>query len=324
MAALTAAQLEQFEEQGYLIVEDVLDPALDIAPVMEEYEGVLDRLAESLLAEGAISSTYRELPFADRLTRVCAESGRNFPQHFDIALPQKGVTTDTPIHVGPAVFRFLTNRRLLDVVESVVGPEIYSNPVQHIRMKLPQRAVTRNGKYSSNVLKTAWHQDNGVVLPEADGATILTVWIPLNEATIENGCLSVVPGSHRGDLIDHCPSSTWGLAIPDRLVPEDRAVPLPMRAGSVLLMNQRTIHSSLDNLTEDQVRISFDLRYQPVGQPTGRPLFPGFVARSRSRPEQVLDDPRAWAQLWLDTRERLARAEDTAFNRWSADSPVCA
>ena len=36
------------------------------------------------------------------------------------------------------------------------------------------------------------------------------------------------------------------------------------------------------------------------------------------------DDPKAWAKLWLDTRERLARAEDTSFNRWSADSPVCA
>jgi hypothetical protein len=89
-------------------------------------------------------------------------------------------------------------------------------------------------------------------------------------------------------------------------------------------MNQQTIHSSMDNVTEDQVRISFDLRYQPVGQPTGRPLFPGFVARSRTRPEQALDDPKVWAKLWLDTRERLARAEDTAFNRWSADSPVCA
>jgi hypothetical protein len=89
-------------------------------------------------------------------------------------------------------------------------------------------------------------------------------------------------------------------------------------------MNQQTIHSSLDNVTDDQVRISFDLRYQPVGQPTGRPKFPGFVARSTARPEKVLNDPEQWARLWLDTRETLAREEDTAFNRWSADSPVCA
>ena len=46
-----------------------------------------------------------------------------------------------------------------------------------------------------------------------------------------------------------------------------------MRPGSVLLMHQRTIHSSLENLTDDQVRISLDLRYQPIGQATGRPAF---------------------------------------------------
>ena len=79
-----------------------------------------------------------------------------------------------------------------------------------------------------------------------------------------------------------------------------------------------------DDVTEDQVRISFDLRYQPTGQPTGRPSFPGFVARSASRPEQVLNDPEQWARLWLDTRETLARREDPSYNRWSADSPVCA
>jgi ectoine hydroxylase-related dioxygenase (phytanoyl-CoA dioxygenase family) len=144
----------------------------------------------------------------------------------------------------------------------------------------------------------------------------------LTDATPENGCMQVIPGSHREGLKDHCPVDQ--LRIPDALLELDRAKPLPMTAGSALLMNQRTIHSSLDNVTDNQVRISFDLRYQPVGQPTGRPSFPGFVARSASRPEQVLNDPEKWARLWLDTRERLARRDDPAYNRWSADSPVCA
>jgi hypothetical protein len=97
-----------------------------------------------------------------------------------------------------------------------------------------------------------------------------------------------------------------------------------MPAGSVLLMHQRTLHCSRDNVTGDQVRISFDLRYQPVGQPTGRPAFPGFVARSRARPERELRDPVAWARLWEDTRARLAARDTPVFNRWRADSPVCA
>jgi ectoine hydroxylase-related dioxygenase (phytanoyl-CoA dioxygenase family) len=37
-------------------------------------------------------------------------------------------------------------------------------------------------------------------------ATILSCWIAVTDATVENGCLQVIPGSHRRDLIDHCPT----------------------------------------------------------------------------------------------------------------------
>ncbi|MCC7371178.1 MAG: phytanoyl-CoA dioxygenase family protein [Chloroflexi bacterium] len=324
MKVLTPAQRQQFEDEGYVVVDQVLDPAREIAPVMDEFSGVLDDVAASLRAEGAIASTYPELSFSDRLTRICAESGRNFPDRFDISLPFKGVQRDTPIHLGPSVFRLMTSPRLLDAVEDIIGPEIFSNPVQHVRMKLPRRAVSDAFRNSSLMSKTGWHQDIGVILEEADVATILTVWIPLSDATEENGCLEVIPGSHRNTLIEHC-STTGGMRIPDILLPAQRSRPLPMPAGSVILMNQQTVHASLDNVTEDQVRLSFDLRYQPIGQPTGRPAFPGFVARSAAHPETVLSDPAGWARLWLDTRERLARIEEELrFTRWNSESAVCA
>lgn len=322
MTGLSEAQRDLLATEGYLVVEGVLDPVHDIGPLMDEYAGVLDRIAASFQAEGVIREDYRGLPFTDRLIQICQESGRSLSQYFDISLPQTGIREDTPIHVGPAVFGLLTKPRLLDVVETIVGPEIYSNPVQHIRMKLPPRAVTSASSDGLNS-RIPWHQDNGVILPEADEATILTVWMPLNDATIENGCLQVIPRSHRGDLAPHCPTAK-GAAIPDALIAQERAVPLPMRAGSILLMQQRTIHSSLDNVTTDQVRISFDLRYQPVGQPTGRPAFPGFVARSLAHPETVLRDPGAWAESWLETRARLAARENPTFNRWQAGVGVCA
>jgi hypothetical protein len=322
MRVLTPAQLSQFREEGFLVVERVLDPDRDIVPVMAEYGEVLDRIAASLEAEGILRSTYRELPFRERLIRICIDSGRNFPQEFDISLPQTGVKADTPIHVGPAAFRLLNTPRLLDLVEDLIGPEIYSNPVQHIRMKLPRRAVAPSG-YSGLVSRIPWHQDNGVILPEADAARILTVWMPLTEATVENGCLQVIPRSHRGDLVAHCPTEK-GVAIPEKLLPAAQAVPLPMRPGSVLLMTSRTVHSSLDNVTEGEIRISFDLRYQPIGEPTGRPAFPGFVARSTAHPESVLRDPAAWARLWHDARARLAAQENPTFNRWQAGVGACA
>lgn len=324
--SLSIGQREQFETEGYLVIEDVLDPELDLQPIIDEYAGVLDAIAGALHEQGAIGATYDGLPFVERLIRVCAESGRNFPQHFDFSLPQTGVSHTTPIHVGPAVFHTLTNPRLLDVVEALIGPEIVSNPVQHIRMKLPRQAVATSGGYSSLISKAPWHQDNGVILPEADAASILTVWLPLTEASVDNGCLQLIPRSHRDGLTAHCPAEA-GLTIPTSLLPTHQApVPLPMRPGSVLLMTQRTIHSSLDNVTTDQVRISMDLRYQPIGQPTGRPAFApaAFIARSRAHPEQVLRDPAAWASTWLALRDRLAEQDNPTFNRWTAEAAVCA
>ena len=227
------------------------------------------------------------------------------------------------MHTGEAVFNLLVNSRLLDCAESILGPEILSNPVQHVRMKLPRHVV--HVKNPSNLaVAVPWHQDNGVVVEEADETEMLTVWLPLNDATIENSCMNVVPYSHRDDeLAVHCPG-VGGVWIPEKLVDIANAVPLPMQAGSILLMHSKTMHCSYDNKTQDEVRWSFDLRYQPIGQPTGRPVFPGFAARSRANPESELRDSTTWTQMWEDARPKLAASSTENFNRWSADHPVCA
>ena len=86
------------------------------------------------------------------------------------------------------------------------------------------------------------------------------------------------------------------------------------------------MHGSLDNTTGDQVRISIDLRYQPPGQPSGRPDFPSFLVRGAGTHgyDEVLDDPAEWRQLWADAQRRLSQQETPRFNRWDADSPLCA
>ncbi len=88
-------------------------------------------------------------------------------------------------------------------------------------------------------------------------------------------------------------------------------------------MSRWTCHASLAN-TSDQIRWSFDLRYSPVGQPTGREEFPGFVARSRSNPESELHDPETWYAMWRDARDNLALRDDPTYNRWTESNPACA
>jgi hypothetical protein len=104
LGALTSAQVEQFQRDGYLLVEDMFDPVADIDPIIEEYEGVLDALADKLYAQGEISSTHAELPFGQRLIEIYKESGAVHAQYFDFSLPQADVREDTPFWAGPAVF----------------------------------------------------------------------------------------------------------------------------------------------------------------------------------------------------------------------------
>jgi ectoine hydroxylase-related dioxygenase (phytanoyl-CoA dioxygenase family) len=326
---LTAEQVAQFEDQGYLVVEGLLDPKTDLDPVIAEYEGVLDRLANELHAVGAIASTYADLPFSDRLVAVYRDSKKVHAQYFDFSLPQDGIRHDTPFWTGPAVFATLTNPRILDAIESLIGPEIYSNPVQHVRLKPPEHLTPVDPATGAVQLgATPWHQDNGVIRAEADDSEIITVWFPLTDATVENGCLSVVPYSHRDGLLPHCPASVenpsgFGVHIKERHFDANGAVPLPMKRGSALFMTKRTVHNSYSNKS-GAVRFSFDLRYNPIGQPTGRGMFPGFIARSKAHPESELHDAGVWTEMWTEARRALAEGEQPSFNRWNAFSPACA
>ena len=98
---------------------------------------------------------------------------------------------------------------------------------------------------------------------------------------------------------------------------------MPIERGGALFLHRRTMHASLRNLS-DGARWRFDLRYQPVGQPTGRPWFPSFVVRSRSHPETEVRDPEVWGSLWRQTRTRLAtQPPEGKFNRWTGEEAVC-
>ena len=324
---MTKEQLDHFDHFGFVAVEGVIDPKNVIDPVIDEYAGVLDNLAEKLRAEEKITSKYEGLEFGDRVTKIYAESGEVHNKYFDFTLSQANVTHDTPFWVGPAVFNALSAPSLLDAVESLVGPEIYSNPVQHVRIKVPEKDAPRDDE--GNVIYGAapWHQDCGVVNPEADETQMITVWFPLMDTDEENGCLQVVPGSHRAeDMLTHCPGGKivqGNLMIPESEFEAGKAVAVPLKKGDALFFSKYTVHSSFPN-NSDRIRWSFDLRYHPVGQATGRSFLPGFVARSRSNPASELRDAQKWREMWEAARVALAESEKPVFNRWDGSEAVCA
>jgi hypothetical protein len=319
MGRLSAAQVERFHDEGYLVVRGLFDATATLDPVIAEYGQVLGRLADELVGKGQIQSPYDELDFNDRMIAIVRDSGHTYSQHFDCALPAGEITPATPFWAGPAVFSMLRNPDILDAIESLIGPEIYSNPVGHVRIKPPesiQPIDPSTGK--AEVGATPWHQDNGVVTEDADATDMVTVWFGLSDATVENGCLTVVPRSHHEGLHEHCS----GRILERHFHPEE-AVAVPMERGSALFMSKRTVHNSLPNRS-DHVRWSMDLRYHPVGQPTGRSAFPGFVARSQAHPETELHDAAAWNEMWQEARRALSAGEVPKYNRWDPNSPTCA
>ena len=309
--ALTEAQLARFREQGYLAVEGVLGDA-DLAPIWREYTELLDTIARRLHAEGVIADAYADLPFEARYPRVLAEYPRLY-KFLNISLPlinEEADPCEWTMHSGSAVFELLRHPRILDVVESIIGPEIFSNPVQHVRLKPPAPDVPDDVAEYSNIGMTTWHQDYVSLLDEVADTSLLTVWVAVTDATPENGCLVCVAGSHRDGLVQHRAGVTMASEphIPPENIDEANVRPLPLARGGIILFDKFTHHASLPNRS-DRLRWSFDLRYNPTGQPTGRPAFPGFVARSRKDPESELRNPDTWAALWNDARRRILSGE---------------
>jgi ectoine hydroxylase-related dioxygenase (phytanoyl-CoA dioxygenase family) len=214
----------------------------------------------------------------------------------------------------------MTSSGLLDCVESLLGSELTSNPIQHVRIKPPGRIVDAS-EVRSFVTATEWHQDRATALHEADETRMVTAWVAITDATVENGCLQVIPGSHRRALQAHCPQPQLG--IPDRILQADVAESLPVKSGGMVLFHPLTIHGSLENRTTS-IRWSFDLRFHETGQASGRPMFPSFIARSRANPHTELRDAQRWKQLWLDARANLADHDAVEIHRWSAEAEICA
>ncbi|MEM6888611.1 MAG: phytanoyl-CoA dioxygenase family protein [Pseudomonadota bacterium] len=313
---LTPKQISRFDRDGYLVIEDVV-PADLRQRIEAEYSDLLDSLYTAWVRDGRLSAPHG-LDFWGKL-HAAYTAGCDWFQPMDISLPGDRISADTPFHFGPAVFDLVRCPQILDVVESLIGPEITSNPIQHIRIKPPAPAL-QTGEARAHITQTDWHQDRGVGLEEADETQMITVWVAMTDAHESNGCLQVLPQAHHG-MLPHCPKTQ--MAIAEGFIDEADGLPLPVKAGGIILFHPLTPHASLPNGT-DTFRWSFDLRYNVTGQPTGRAHFPAFVARSTAAPHRVLCNWRDWRSSWEEARAQLASAPHVPIHRWQSDAPFCA
>jgi phytanoyl-CoA hydroxylase len=291
---LSQSQLDFFQGEGYLVVERVFDDA-DLQPVIDEVTAAIDERAEALVESGELSRTYAEFPFETRLAQISRETDKVARSIWDGRLS------------GPAFFNLITHPKLLDVAEQFCGEELIASSVYRLRPKIPF--------YDHGAVP--WHQDSGYFEPYCDKSLVLTVWLPLVDATEENGCLWVLPRQHEGEVLRHQSRPGKGyLEIPESELPPGEPIPAPVPKGGVLLLTNRTPHVSFENKTE-MVRWSMDLRYQSAALPTNAPItrlpnedVPGdgvplacyppeadFLVRSKARPHEVLRDAAQFHRL---------------------------
>ena len=276
---LSQTQIDRFHEEGYLQMNDVLAPA-DINPVIWEFEGIIDRRARELCTQGRLTALYEREPFDRRIARLAVEE--------ESIAGQLGPT----VARGAAMFYLMRNPMILDVLESLIGTEILCHPTHVVRPRMRDNFNTTERWRPTD--QVPWHQDAGVLRPEADNSLLVTVWIPLSEANEENGCLVVLPGSHKYGCRRHQPTNSY--QIPAEELPPGKPKTLPIKPGGVILFSNLVCHSSLPHAS-DRVRWSIDLRYQDPSQPTGHPYFSGFIVRSDKNPERELSYPE-WVSLW--------------------------
>lgn len=282
--SLTQEQISDFQTNGFVIAQDIFTAA-DLQPVIDEINRMIDERARALHAEGKITQLHENEPFERRialLSKECPEINRRI---------------DIMDSRGRAMFNFLHNERLLNVVESLLGRELSCNPIQHLRAKLPWTGEGEQPHEES----VPWHQDAAVTSEDSEASEIITFWLPLVDATAETGCMEIMPEVFKLGYLEH--EDAGGTTIVPQQLPHVKPVVAECRKGGIVIMNKYTPHRGTSNRS-GIVRWSLDLRYHKTGAPSGRSFHPSFVVRSRTNPDSILTDHEEWSRMWEQALEQ--------------------
>jgi phytanoyl-CoA hydroxylase len=263
----------QFEEQGYVIVEDCLEPEA-IRQARAAMEELVEQHAQKLLAAGKIADAREREPFETRLFRLYESCLDEAPKSFRRELHLAGL------------FDVFFNPRLLDLTETFLGGEIRLYPNYTARPKLPEHAAT----------EVLWHQDGGYTHGQVEALRMVNLWTPLVPVRVENGCMQFIPGTHCLGAVPHEQRRHYLEIAPDYLdLRMEQAVAIELDPGDVVLFHNLLFHRGLPNHSRT-VRWSLDWRYQDATQPTMRE-HTGHIARSRAHPERAVNSAEEWARL---------------------------
>ncbi|MCX5660823.1 MAG: phytanoyl-CoA dioxygenase family protein [Planctomycetota bacterium] len=207
---LTPAQVKRFRDEGYLILGQLASPDRVI-----RLRAAYDECVEKLRREGKFKNT-----------RVASNDKGE----------ELGVYQIRAAHLlHPAFDELVRDKALLDMVEQIIGPNIRLCLMQGL-YKPPHRGAA-----------VTWHQDDQYFKVDIADA-VVSCWFAIDEATIGNGCMWVLPRHHR-ELMPHVPTvdkQGYELATVD----EATAVACELPPGHAMFHHGLTPHQSLPNTTD--------------------------------------------------------------------------
>ncbi|MBX7131735.1 MAG: phytanoyl-CoA dioxygenase family protein [Fimbriimonadaceae bacterium] len=212
---LSEDQIRFYHENGYLSIPSIM-PRDEVEWMREVY----DRLFEE-------------------------RAGREAGDQFDLAgTDEEGKVAVLPQILGPAKY-----------APELRESQLWKNAAECVRLLLGQEASFGDGhmifKPARIGAETPWHQDEAYWDPNLD-YTSLSIWVPLQEATIENGCMWFVPGSQRLEVLPH--QSVGGdvriHALEVLGADVTGAVACPLPPGGATFHSSRTLHYTGPNRSD--------------------------------------------------------------------------
>ena len=197
-------------------------------------------------------------------------------------------------------YELATHPNLLDVVETILGPDILLYNVTYIIKEPNSRTFV------------SWHQD--LTYWGFDGSDQVSAWLALSPANSHSGCMQMIPGSHLEGTRDQETSDD-----PDNVllqsqtiinVDESRAVSCELGPGEVSLHHGWTVHCSRPNLSDDR-RIGLNAQYiRPSMRQTKSDDDSAMLVRGKDTFGHYRQDEAAQSWLESDAAQKLAIARE--------------
>ncbi len=223
-----AGQADFYAEQGYLIVEDLLNGA-----ELAELEADLVKLARGGYDAPGIKPVSAGVGDAESVTESVTET------------LERILCIHMPHFVSPVVRRFTAHPGITEVLGRIVGahlrPGHWNGGVKCMQSMFFAKPPGKPGQ--------AWHQDE-CFIPTRD-RSLCAAWIAIDDATLDNGCLRVIPGSHLAGTLypfrEHSQTDEFDPAPESHGFDDDNEIAVELRAGSVLFFNGYLLHRSRKN-----------------------------------------------------------------------------